>query len=423
MALPSIAADSTDARLFSGQIGSAEFHGYDRVFWLAYVANGLATLANAMMVRYADFVSLLGGEERQLGLIVGCGMVGSIAIRLIQGEAMDRYGAARIWNWSMALYSVSLLLHLTLTTAYGPAIFLTRILMQSSLAGVFGASITFMSLRVSPARMAEMIGALGTSGFLGIMLGPVISDWLSRDAIGKPELAQRLFWTAGGIAVLGAATTWLAARDSLPPRRRRRPFLMHVVTRYRPGMISVTAAAMGAGFSIPMTFLRPFAAELQISRVGIFFLVYASTAFAARVASRPHFQRFGNRPWILIGLSLLSLSYVCYLPISVGWHLAIPGAIAGAAHALLFPAIMAAGTSAFPRRYLGVATSYMLAMFDVGTFVGAPVVGAFIRAAKLRSMAAYPWMFGSVAVVLSFITITFYVSSSARAADSTSDEA
>lgn len=78
----------------------SESHVYDRVFWLTYLSNCLTTLANGMMVRYSDFVDVLGGDEQQLGLIVGAGMVGSIVIRLAQGEAVDRYGASRVWFWS-----------------------------------------------------------------------------------------------------------------------------------------------------------------------------------------------------------------------------------------------------------------------------------------------------------------------------------
>src|SRR5690606_11799205 len=110
--------------------------------------------------------------------IVGVGMIGSIFIRMAQGDAIDRYGASRIWLWSMIGYSISLLLHLLISTAYSPGAFLVRILMQASLAGIFGASITFVSLRVPARRMAEIIGLLGTSGFLGLMIGPLISDWL-----------------------------------------------------------------------------------------------------------------------------------------------------------------------------------------------------------------------------------------------------
>lgn len=381
-----------------------EPHGYDRVFWLAYLSNGLTTLANAMLVRYADFVSVLGGGEQQLGLIVGCGMVGSIAIRLVQGEAIDRFGAGRVWRWSIAAYTLSLLLHVAIESAYSPPIFLVRTLMQSSLAGMFGSSITFVSLRVPPPRMAEMIGALGTSGFLGILLGPLLSDAVAAAPGDARTNVVRMLLVAAGFAVLAAVTAWWATGKSIPPAYRKRPHTGHVLRRYVPFVLALAAAAMGAGFSIPMAFLRPFAAEHALGGVGLFFAVYAATAFAARVASRSWFQRFGNRPWILTGLTLLSLSYLCYVPASRPWHLIVPGAIAGIAHALLFPSIMAAGTGAFPRRYLGVATSFMLAMFDLGTLLGAPLVGISVQEARRLGWPAYPATFVGVAVVLACAT-------------------
>ncbi|MDB5390540.1 MAG: hypothetical protein JWM11_6186 [Planctomycetaceae bacterium] len=391
-----------------------EIHGYDRVFWLAYLANGLTTMANAMLVRYADFVDVLGGEERQLGLIVGFGMIGSIVTRLAQGEAIDRYGASRVWFWSSLLYSSSLLLHLTVSTAYGPWIFLVRLLMQASLAGFFGSSITFVALRVPPHRMAEMVGALGTSGFIGIMLGPLLGDLLAYGGTTQSKLVWRLFCLAGAFAWSSALATWFVTRDSVRPQHRRRPNLLHVVARYHPLVLSITAAAMGAGFSIPMIFLRPFAIETKLNGVGLFFFVYASIAFIARLATRAHFSRLGNRLWIIVGLTLLSVSFLCYLPVTREWHLIVPGAIAGIAHALLFPSIMAAGTAAFPRRYLGVATSLILAMFDLGAFIGAPVIGAFLREAKLHTTAAYPLMFTGTSIVLGLITVLFCCSSAAK---------
>lgn len=395
-------------------VAAKEYHGYDRVFWLAYLSNGLTTMANAMLVRYADFVDAVGGEERQLGLIVGCGMIGSIIIRLAQGDAIDRYGASRVWLWSSVCYSLSLLLHLTVATAYGPWIFCVRLLMQASLAGFFGSSITFVSLRVPPHRMGEMVGALGTSGFIGIMLGPLLGDLLASGRTPLETLVVRMFATAGALAVSSTIATCFVAHDAIRPLHRRRPKLWHVVGRYHPFILSITAAAMGAGFSIPTVFLRPFAIEFNLNGVGLFFFVYASIAFVARVATRSHFSRLGNRLWIAIGLSLLSTSFLCYLPVAREWHLILPATIAGIAHALLFPSIMAAGTAAFPRRYLGVATSLILAMFDLGAFVGAPVIGAFLREAKQHTTMAYPLMFGGTAIVLGLVTLLFCCSSAAK---------
>ena len=395
-----------------------EVRGYDRVFWLAYLANGLVTVCNAMMFRYADFVQVLGGKEQQLGLIVGCGMVGSILVRFAQGVGIDHYGASRIWVGCMAAYTASLLAHLWLTSAYSPWIFVARIVMQSSLAGVFGASITFVSLRVSPQRMAEIIGTLGTSGFIGILIGPAIADWLCGDGTPERGTIVRLFQTAVGVAAVGTIATWLAVRGELQLAPRHQPQLFHLLRRYSSWVIALVAAAMGAGFSIPTTFLRPFAAEMGIERIGMYFGVYALAAFIARVSTRRLFERYGNRRWILTGMGLLTASYWLYVPATTLATLAVPGMIAGVAHALLFPSIIAAGTSAFPRRFLGVATSFMLAMFDFGTFIGAPIVGVFLQSAKERGLPAYPYMFAGTGVVFALIFLIYWLHPSAKERES-----
>lgn len=393
---------------------SVQTRGYDRAFWLAYLSNGMATLANGMMVRYSDFVDMIGGDEQQLGLIVGVGMIGSIIIRVAQGEAIDRIGSARVWFWSVVVYTFSLLLHLSISSATTPGVFLVRAMMQASLAGFFGASITFVSLRVPPKRMAEIVGALGTSGFLGLMIGPLISDWLGSGDLTQEQMVQRMFWTAAALALASAIATWFAVQGAVLPVRHARPPLLSVIRQYHPLMISMTAAVMGAGFAIPATFLRPFAIEAHLSHVGVFFVIYAMTGFGARLASRSLFERYGNRPWIVVGLTLLSISYLCYVPVTNTWHLIAPAALAGIAHALLFPSIMSAGTAVFPRRYLGVATSLILAMFDVGTFVSAPIIGIFLRYAKPETPYAYPLMFAGVAAVFALVTILFICSSAGR---------
>ena len=56
---------------------------YGLPFWRAYMANTAVMVAIALLYRYADFVTLLGGTELHLGWIVGVGMVGSLLVRLL----------------------------------------------------------------------------------------------------------------------------------------------------------------------------------------------------------------------------------------------------------------------------------------------------------------------------------------------------
>jgi MFS family permease len=356
--------------------------------------------AVGLLVRYADFITYLGGGEGQLGLIVGIGMVGSLAMRVGQGVGIDKYGPRTVWLGSLALFVASQLAHILILNAGGFAIFLVRILMQTSIAGIFGASITYISRRVPPERMAEIIGTLGTSGFIGILSGPQLADWIFATSV-TPKLAvNQMFLCSAGLGVLAAIAAWGATRRAAMPQRRRQPPTIGLLRRYHPGIMLLVGAAVGAGVSLPNTFLRTFAAEREIHQIGIFFATYALVAFAVRISTRRLFERYGSRPWVLLGLTFMASSALLYLMVRETWQLVVPGLAAGIAHALLFPAVVAGGSTAFPERYRGLGTTLMLAMFDVGNLVGAPMIGGMLLTARWIGWPAYPTMFTAVAVLL-----------------------
>ncbi len=395
----------------------AQPSAYDLSFWEAYVANLALCVANSLLFRYSDFVSFFGGTEFELGLIVGLGMVGSLCMRLAQGVGIDRYGARQIWLWSLGLNFVTLLAHLVLSDVHGPAVYLLRIAYMTSVAGAFGASITSVSRRVPIERMAEIIGSLGTSGFLGMMLGPAIGDFISGGApVHRHELTA-MFATAAGLSAISFAATWLATRKDAPPQdSRAKPPIGWLLRRYHPGAIMLASAAMGFGLALPTVFLRPFAQSINLDRIAVFFAVYAPAAFAVRVLMRPFPERYGNRPVILAGFAALVGSVGSFLWVSQPWQLCVPAVLMGTSHALLFPTITAEGASAFPERYRGLGTTVMLAMLDLGQLVGAPAVGGLLKAAEAAKLPAYPTMFAAVALVLTTI-VCLYAALSRKPAD------
>ncbi len=382
---------------------------YGQVFWLAYVANALTMIALSILVRYADFVTYLGGAEGQLGLIVGIGMVGSLLMRFAQGVGIDRLGARTIWLWSLVFLVLSLWAHCLIQSANSPTIFLLRILMQTSVAGIFGASITYISRRVPPARMAEIIGTLGTSGFIGVLVGPQVADWICQgDSVDRMQL-NSLFLTAGSLACVALCSAWAATRGQSVKSARRSPNLFALTRRYHPGVIMLVATAVGAGVSIPNTFLRTYAAEIHIPHIGIFFATYAITAFSVRMLTRRQFAARGNRFWVMWGLAAMTTSMLLYLTVHSTWQLMIPGSVAGIAHALLFPSVVASGSTAFPERYRGLGTTLTLGMFDVGALVGAPAVGGVLHFARHFGLPAYPIMFCCVALFMASIATIFWL--------------
>ena len=160
---------------------------YGAAFWFTYAANLLIMVGFAVLFRYADLVTALGGTEFHLGWIVGMGMVGSLFTRLALGTGIDRNGPRLIWMGSALLFSASCFAHLALESCHGPWIYILRICFASSIAGIVGSSMAMISGRMQESRIAEILGMLGTSGFLGMVIGTQLGDLL----LGTETLQRR----------------------------------------------------------------------------------------------------------------------------------------------------------------------------------------------------------------------------------------
>jgi len=366
---------------------------------MAYANNALVCVAWALLYRYADFVTLLGGTELHLGWVVGVGWIGSVLMRFGVGLRIDQVGPRPIWLGSLLLFSAACLGHLGVTRCDGPAIYALRIALCTGTAGIFGASTMFVAGRASGPRMAELLGMLGTSGFLGMMLGTHLGDWMCGSSPSQ-DGAVRMFLGAALLGLGAVPFAWAATRKLRPPVPQRSLPVAWLVGRYHPGMLLVVSVATGAALTLPATFLRTYAAELQIPRIGLFFTVAALTAVTTRVVTRRLLERVGLPRMILLGVGTMALAQVLFLLVRAEWQLILPGLVHGVAQAILYPTITAAGTSAFPERYRGLGTMVMLATLDVGQLIGAPAAGVILHGSEALGFASYPTMFVVMAAAL-----------------------
>lgn len=401
------AAARARGRVRAEKEGEAAF---GTAFWLTYAANSSTMVAVSLLYRYGDFVSFLGGDEVNLGWIVAAGMVGSLVMRLAQGSGIDAYGPRRIWLWSSALFVASCAGHLLVTRVDTPFVYALRVLLQTSVSGFFGASITFISGRAPVARMAEVVGTLGTSGFIGMMIGTQVGDRLLNYARLDRHHIDRFFVVVTIVGVAGFVFSWLATRGNGARPKRRQPPILAVVRRYHPGAVLWAGAAAGFGLGLPTIFLTRFVAELHIPKLAVFFWVYAPTAFATRVLIRRLPQRWGVQPMLSWGMVSLALGILSFVPVKSEWQFAFPAMLIGIAHAFVFPAAVAGGSGAFPLRYRGVGTTLMLSMFDLGNLVGMPAVGEMLRWYHRLGWPEYPAMFvtASSAILVTCAAYTWF---------------
>jgi MFS family permease len=374
---------------------------YGGQFWLAYAANFLTCVATNTLVRYADFVHHLGGTAWHLGWIVGVGTLGSLCGRFVLGRAIDQHGAKTIWLGSLLVFAASCFAHLWVQSPSGLGIYFWRLIFSLAIAGIFGASTTFISQGAAPARMAELIGMLGTSGFLGVIVGSQLGDWI---VVGWGKV-EAIFW-AGGLLALGAAAfAWAATAGTTHETRPLQVPTWRVLKSFAHPSFLILGISMGVGLGLPPVFLPAMASGMGISRVGLFFAVYAPVAVLTRFWTRGIFARTDLRILATASMVLLAVAHWSFILVRAEWMLVIPGLIFGVAHAILYPSVVALGATRFPPRYRGLGTSLMLAASDVGVVLGAPLASTVLAVAARLGLSAYPTMLLCVGSTLCVLTL------------------
>lgn len=376
-------------------------------FWMTFAANLCASTVLAVLFRFADFVEVLGGTEKDLGNIVGVGMVGALGVRLAQGLGIDRFGPRRVWILSLILLAGGCAAHLAVHSLHGPNVYLLQIAIRTALAGAFGASITYVTYQVPPARAVEVLGSLGSSGFVGMMLGTALGDLVSGGAQVTRVHVDNVFLICTFLSLAGLVFAWRATMDPVRAPQRQLPPLIPVIKRFHPGVLLLVALAIGIGLGLPAVFVRPFAEEQGITLMAWFFWTYAPTAFVLRLATRRFSVVYGVRPMILTGLGAAVLGSLTLMLVTRGWHFLLPGFFFGVCHALIFPSVTGAGSTSFPARFRGVGVALVLAMFDLGNLIGSPLGGSLHHLAKENGWSPWPVVFSTFAAILFAIALVY----------------
>jgi MFS family permease len=393
---------------------------YGLPFWLCYISNLTTVIAMSMMVRYVDFIKHLGGNDVDLGIVVGAAAVGSLLTRLPLGVGIDHYGPRRIWLFSLVLLGACLLAHLLVAESMLP-LYPLRMLMATAVAGVFGANVTFAISLVPQNRIAEMVAMVGTSGFIGMFIGPFLADYLcgqtatvSRDRLNLLFMVPAFFCLIAFLSAWGATFRQPKRKQAkLDPPKVIFQRTLFAIRNYTWFPLLILGIAISCGLNLPGTFVRAFAIEHSLGQIFWFFAAYAVAAFLWRLKARKVLQK--DRPERLIPPATVALAagILMLLFVNSSWMLIFPGIVMGSAHAFLFPTLVAALSSRFPQEYRGLGTTLAMTTFDIGALLGAPALSGVLFSARSLGLPAYPTMFiaasaGTLLFLLAFLAFTKY---------------
>lgn len=350
---------------------------YNRVFWLAFVANVLLVTANTLTFRFAEFVKFLGGTEEITGRIISVGLIGSLVLRTYIGPAMDRFGTRQVWIISCFVYMLGCVMILS-SPGIGLQIFAARIVFVVGLATMAACSIAHIQNISPPELRTEIIATFGASGFLGMICGAQLGDLIFHRI---PE-GRWLFQVLFGLTLLFGLlhmllAIWFTSGDRHVRPAEAAPF-HKLLVRYWPPLVLLVTVMMGLGFSVTMVFLTRYATELGLGGIRTFFTAYAFSAFTMRLVARRWSRSIGRHWMIVLGLAGHAVGQFLLIPVTQEWQF-IPSALClGFGHALLFPCVISLGAGAFPEQYRGTGTTITLGAIDVGTILTAPLIGWLI---------------------------------------------
>ena len=350
---------------------------YGRTFWLAYLANSALVMANALTFRFAELVHHLGGTESVAGDIVAVGTAVAVVLRLSISHVLDDYGTRRMWPLCAILFIVGSLTFLV-ATGLSWVVYAARISYFVGLTGMFACSMTHIQNHVPPERCTEIIGNLGSSGFLGMILGSNIGDLVLRFVSDQQTQFLILFGGAAVIGVVYLVIVILLTRDQQHERHVYSPPAFRLLFRFWPGAVVLAAMIMGLGVTATQTFLTRFATTQKIEAIGTFFTGYALSAFVFRLLVS-NWSRTIGRHWMLVrGLLGHVVGHAMLAFATQSWQFIPAAIVCGFGHALLFPAVVSLGSGAFPKECRGAGTAIILGFTDFGSLIFAPILGRII---------------------------------------------
>ncbi len=373
----------------------------DSIFISAWIANFLLVTANAAIFVFADWIAWLATssgtasgipyEEELPGRIIQTGLIAAILSRLFLGKTIDRFGVRRVWIVLATSTLVGSTIFANVTTV-SRLLYAGRVLYAVGVSGMFTCSAFHIQACVAEHRRTEFLGLLGSSGFVGMILGTQLVDLLRWFNEGNQVYFRYAFWVVMACNATYIVLIMIATKGFPKPQREIRPSLISMMKAHWPGPVVLVAMVMGLVFTVPSLYLVRFNRHAGLGGIAGFWTAYAISAFALRILTAQLSQKVGRHRLITIGLLSQGTGLLTILMASQPWHLVVSAIICGLGHALLFPSIVSLGSGRFPARYRGSGTNLTMGFMDFGTALSAPFLGRIIDMEAFGG-AGYPQMF------------------------------
>lgn len=341
----------------------------------------------ALQFHFGQFVAFLGFGVDTLGHILSAGVVGTLLVRLQLGRWIDRFGCRRLWLLGSAVSAVSVLAMQFVTTLW--QLIALRLASTISMAAVMTTVAVFAAHMAPRHRRTESIGIMGLAGFVGMMAGPTLGDWIFSGDVTSMTPYRVFFWGSALCSLAAFAIIFLLPNpvatgnpdvgDKASGDKESPPApILRVVWQYWPGAILLVGVVFSMVFCLQASYLERLAEERGFQDIKVFFLIYCPTAIVLRLRYRRLPENLGRTRTVIGGLILQAFGVCSLVGITTEWGLVFPALVMGAGHSFVFPSMVDLAAERLPYAHRGMGTSLILAACDMGNMIGFFLMGEVI---------------------------------------------
>ena len=335
-----------------------------RLWTLDFVLNLL--VAHCLFVAYTAMYTIIplyvverGGDELQLGIVVGSFGVVGLLVRPLAGRWVYSVGAKQVAAAGSALFGLCTLLHIAAFNVW--LIIPARIMQGMGMAVVPVATATVVANLAPAHRRAEAMSYMGNSINASGLYAPVVAFWLLRT-----HGFASAFACASAAVLLGSlialflssARTNLpvtvGASDKVPLINRGALFPTMIFLTY-----TITTAPVG-------TFLPQLAESRELGNPGLFFTMYSITSMVSMTISGPTSDRVGRGTVIVPGLLVVATSMFILATAHERWLFLAAGVLTGLGFGMIQAAMQSLTVDRVPARERSSALATLQSAWDLG---------------------------------------------------------
>ena len=314
-----------------------------------------------------------GGQEWQIGVVVGSFGVMGMVIRPFSGRWIYHLGAKRVAVAGLSIFAIASFLYIPVLSVW----WLVPVRMLQGIGlGIAPVATSTMTVNLAPAhRRAEALAYMGNSIASSTLYAPVLGFWL----LTNHGFTASFVFTAG-CAVLGAIIALLlsAARTGFPAGEDsggKVPLISRAALF--PTAVFLTYTLTTAPLS---AFLPLLAEDRQLGNPSLFFSVNSATTMLVILVAGPVADRAGRATVIIPGLLATAASMFLLTIASNQAMLLVSALLVGAGFGLLQPGIQSLTIDRVPARERGAALATLQSAWDIGISGGSFVLGPIATA-------------------------------------------